>query len=192
MKKYKVIAIMGKAGSGKDTIMRSVLAELPTHLHKIINCTTRPMREGELDGVNYFFLSDNDFATKVLQNEMIEYSQHRWWYGTMLSSLNPMAINIGVFNPTAVKELLAHPQIDVTVFSLEVNDKIRLLRQLQREENPDVAEIVRRFGTDEEDFVVIETIPHIRVCNNSATDLVDAITTITQTVVGQIQTTDIK
>ena len=43
---YKVIALIGEAGSGKDTIMQSILKRCPTQFHEIISCTTRPIREG--------------------------------------------------------------------------------------------------------------------------------------------------
>ena len=52
---YKVIALIGEAGSGKDTIMQGILIRCPTQFHEIISCTTRPIREGEKDGVNYHF-----------------------------------------------------------------------------------------------------------------------------------------
>ena len=44
---YKVIALIGEAGSGKDTIMQGVLKRCPTQFHEIISCTTRPIREGK-------------------------------------------------------------------------------------------------------------------------------------------------
>ena len=44
---YKIIAICGKAGSGKDTLMKNVVAAYP-QLHEIVSCTTRPKREGEV------------------------------------------------------------------------------------------------------------------------------------------------
>ena len=53
--KIKVVALFGKAGSGKDTILKEVAAT--GGLHEIVSCTTRPMREGEADGVNYHFLT---------------------------------------------------------------------------------------------------------------------------------------
>lgn len=53
---YKIIALIGQAGSGKDTILREVLNQMP-ELNEMISCTTRPKREGEVDGVNYFYLT---------------------------------------------------------------------------------------------------------------------------------------
>lgn len=58
MNKYKIVAIMGKAGAGKDTLLRECLALDPNKLHEIISCTTRPPREGEREGVNYYYLTE--------------------------------------------------------------------------------------------------------------------------------------
>lgn len=79
---YKLIALVGKAGSGKDSIMRGVLNRLP-HLNEVISCTTRPIREGERDGVNYFYLTTEDFHNKIINHEMVEYTNFNGWlYGT--------------------------------------------------------------------------------------------------------------
>ena len=54
MNKVKVIALFGKAGSGKDTILRALVKVDPDKFNEIVSCTTRPPREGEQEGVNCF------------------------------------------------------------------------------------------------------------------------------------------
>ena len=66
---YNIIAIMGKAGSGKDTIMKKVLAAHPLGINEIISCTTRPKRDNEVEGINYFYLTNDQFACKILNGE---------------------------------------------------------------------------------------------------------------------------
>lgn len=152
MGKTKLVAICGKAGSGKDTILQIVKNQSPI-FNEIISCTTRPIREREQDGVNYHFLSNEEFAQKVVDGDMLEATVFNdWCYGTALSSLNPSKINVGVFNPEGVEILSENPHIDLMVFYIIAKDKTRLLRQLNREKNPDVKEIVRRFSADEKDF----------------------------------------
>lgn len=151
---YKVVALAGKAGSGKDTIMQRVLAAAPDRFHEIVSCTTRPMREGEVDGKNYYFLSIEEFADKINRGQMLEKTSfNNWLYGTPLSSLVEDKVNIGVFNPAGLRLLSASPQIDLSIVFIVADAKFRLIRQLNREENPDVDEIIRRYGADEEDFV---------------------------------------
>ena len=57
MKKFKVLAIMGKAGSGKDTIAKELLNLRPEKFNRVVSATTRPPREGEVNGVDYHFLT---------------------------------------------------------------------------------------------------------------------------------------
>lgn len=149
---YKIIALIGKAGSGKDTMMHKVLERNP-NLHEIVSCTTRPRREGEVEGVNYFYLTPEQFGDKVLHDEMLEATCFNdWFYGTSYESLRSDVVNIGVFNPAGIESLLERRDVTVHIFYVTASPKNRLLRQLNREKEPDVDEIIRRYKADEIDF----------------------------------------
>lgn len=151
--KYNIIALIGKAGAGKDYM----LYHHPFSFNKIISCTTRPPREGEQNGKNYYFLSEEEFKQRVDNGEMLEYMEFRgWYYGTSIKELSEDNINIGVFNPTGIRNMLKDPRINLYTYYVDADDKTRLERQLKRENNPDVKEIVRRFQADEEDFKDLE------------------------------------
>lgn len=151
MNKYKIIAICGKSAAGKDTFLQYMIQQPNTH--EVISCTTRPPREGEVHGKNYYFISEEEFFAMVNEAKMLEYTHFRdWFYGTATNGLDPNEINIGVFNPEGVNRIREIPFIDVFVVMIAADDKMRLLRSLNREENPDVKEIVRRYLEDEEDF----------------------------------------
>ena len=168
--KYELLAICGKAGSGKDTLMQRVLACNP-NLHEIVSCTTRPIRENEVDGVNYHFLTGTEFGDKVVAGEMLEATCFNdWFYGTSYDSLRSDCVNIGVFNPEGIDSVIAHKDIETVVFYVEADDKERLLRQLNREQHPDVHEIIRRFKADEEDFYDLD-FHYNALTNNTAEDL---------------------
>ena len=172
-KSYKILALMGPSGSGKDTVLKEVLKKNPKEFNKIINCTTRPMREGEVDGVDYFFISPETFAAQVLNFDMIEATNFNdWFYGTSKDALVNDAINIGVFSPEAVEALLESPEIELMVLELAASDKTRLLRQLNREANPNVHEIIRRFKADEEDFADLDIL-RITLVNETRDDLLE-------------------
>lgn len=180
---YKIIALIGEAGSGKDTIMRNVLKVRPD-LHEIVSCTTRPMREGEREGVNYFYLTKEAFAEKVLNGEMFEATSFNgWFYGTAKQSMDETVVNIGVFNPEGIEALLESNEVDVTVYYVRATDKNRLLRQLNRENNPDVDEIIRRFKADREDFYELD-FDYIELPNDSLVDMDVAV----RMILGQLQT----
>lgn len=150
---YKVIALAGKAGSGKDTILHEVIAAAPDRFHEIVSATTRPPREGEVDGKNYYFIDELEFANIMNRNKMLECTSfNNWLYGTPTSSLVEDKVNIGVFNPAGLRSLSASPQVSLAIVYVKADNKIRLLRQLNRENNPDVKEIIRRFSADEDDF----------------------------------------
>lgn len=156
MSMYKIIALMGKAGSGKDSLMQGVL-EKNHDLHEIISFTTRPPREGEKDGVQYHFITGEEFGDKMLYGEMIEAAVFNdWFYGTGYDCLRSDCVNIGVFNPEGIESLLADPKVELKVVYVRAGDKERLLRQLNREDDPDCMEIVRRFRTDFLDFADLD------------------------------------
>ena len=62
MSKYKVIAICGKSAAGKDTLLQAMLNVLGNEVHEIISHTTRPPREGEVEGKNYYFTTIVEFS----------------------------------------------------------------------------------------------------------------------------------
>lgn len=148
--KISVIAFVGKSGAGKDYSAHHFVEENPDTTHFIVSSTTRPKRDYEIEGVDYHFLSEKEFAAaRFLETA----SFNGWHYGTRYEDLDPDRINVGVFNPTGLKSLAAQDDIDLTIIYVLASDKTRLLRQLNREEEPNVKEIIRRFSTDEADFV---------------------------------------
>ena len=150
---YKILAICGESGSGKDTIMQEVL-KLRPDLHEIISCTSRPIREGEREGVNYYYYTPEQFLVKTVNDGMLEYTQfNNWYYGTSKTSVREDVINIGVFNPEGIRKIIARPDTQVIAVYVRRSPKQRLLGQLTREENPNVSEIIRRAAADEKDFL---------------------------------------
>lgn len=155
MKKIKIIALFGPSGSGKDTLAKALTEK--EGIYEIISCTTRPMREYEQEGIDYYFLTNEQFAEKVLDGSMLEATSFRdWFYGTPIEALNENKINVGVFNIQGIECLLKDNRLDITPIYIACEDKIRLQRALNRELNPDCEEICRRFLTDKQDF---ENIP---------------------------------
>lgn len=151
MKKIKLIALFGPAGAGKDFLL--ALWESKFQFHKVINHSTRPMREQESYGNPYYFTTVKNYMDMLKNNEFIQRSEfNNWFYGTALSELKEDVINIGVFNIAAIEQLLADGRIEVIPILVTAPDKTRLVRQLNREYEPDCTEICRRFLSDKEDY----------------------------------------
>jgi guanylate kinase len=87
-----VIVITGPSGAGKGTLIRALLECIP-RLEVAVSATTRERREGEVDGVDYHFLSDEEFSQRVDDGDFLEWvpyvSGHR--YGTLRSEIARIA-----------------------------------------------------------------------------------------------------
>lgn len=153
----KVFYIIGKSSSGKDTIYKRLLSE--TNLKPIVPYTTRPMREGEREGVEYHFVSSIEEMQKkgdIIESRSYNTKLGVWTYATVndgqidLSSHSYLTIGT-IFSYLKVREYL----VDVLPIYIEVDDGIRLQRALDRERKekiPKYSEMCRRFLSDEEDF----------------------------------------
>ena len=158
----KIYCVMGKSSSGKDTVYKK-LKEQYKEFRLIVPYTTRPIREGEKDGVEYYFVDPEQFRAMKEDGKVIESRSYNtkcgiWTYFTAddgqidLSAADYLLIGTLV-SYQALREYFGEEAI-VPVY-LEVEDGLRLARALERErrqEKPKYAEMCRRFLSDEEDF----------------------------------------
>ena len=87
MSNGKIIVISGASGVGKSTILTEVM-KARQDLVFSVSATTRPMRPGEADGVNYHFISRESFLDMVRKGEFLEYDEHHDnLYGTLFSAV---------------------------------------------------------------------------------------------------------
>jgi guanylate kinase len=78
----KIIVIVAPSGTGKSTLIKKLKEEVP-QLQWSVSCTTRPQREGEVDGKDYTFISVEEFEKRIANNEFIEWAKvHSNYYGT--------------------------------------------------------------------------------------------------------------
>lgn len=158
----KIYCVMGKSSSGKDTVYKK-LKEQYKEFRLIVPYTTRPIREGEKDGVEYYFVDPEQFRAMKEDGKVIESRSYNtkcgiWTYFTAddgqidLSAADYLLIGTLV-SYQALREYFGEEAI-MPVY-LEVEDGLRLARALERErrqEKPKYAEMCRRFLADEEDF----------------------------------------
>ena len=78
----KLIVISGPSGVGKSTVVSGVMAQCDT-LQFSVSATTRPMRPGEVDGKNYYFVDHATFQAMIREEKLLEYAQYVGnYYGT--------------------------------------------------------------------------------------------------------------
>lgn len=159
----KMVYLMGKSSTGKDTVYKQLLEKTSLHLKKIVPYTTRPIRAGETNGEEYFFTNDEGFQELKAQGKIIEdrayHTYHGLWrYFTVddgnIDLNNNDYIMIGTLE-SFVKTREYFGKDKVLPVLLTVDDGIRLQRALDRErgqENPKYQELCRRYLADEEDF----------------------------------------
>lgn len=175
MNKIKIVALIGPAGAGKDYLRKRV-ADLNPQLHNVIGSTTRPPREGELEGVDYYYLTKEQFEEQVGQMQMLApVPFHEWWYGISKSALDENRINLAVLNPHTLDMLSRYEEIELYPILIKASDKTRTLRQLNRETDVDVEGMIRRFHADKHDFESLEE-KYFVVVNEDGSDGVNEIT----------------
>ncbi len=83
MSKGSLIVVSAPSGCGKDTIVKEVLQKMQNQVCLSVSMTTRAMRDGEIDGVNYYFVSTDEFKSKIENGEILEYTVYSGnYYGT--------------------------------------------------------------------------------------------------------------
>jgi len=87
--KGSILVVSGPSGSGKTSLARAVCEELGDRAYFSISSTTRPKREGERDGIDYFFISKEEFLKDVEEGYFLEWAEvHGNFYGTSKKQIN--------------------------------------------------------------------------------------------------------
>lgn len=91
----KIIIISAPSGCGKSTIINAILAEGKIDLQFSVSATNRSPREGEQHGINYFFLSDEEFRKAIAEDAFVEYEEvyPGRFYGTLKSEVKRICDN---------------------------------------------------------------------------------------------------
>ena len=138
--------VSGPAGSGKGTVLAHVLDSDSDFLYSV-SATTRPIRPGELDGVNYFFISRQDFAARIKSGGMLEYTEYVGnYYGTprdfvekSLAKGKNVLLEIEVDGAFQIKRLFPSA---VLIFLCPPN--IAVLEERLKGRNTETPQVIRR------------------------------------------------
>lgn len=147
--KYKRIILVGRAASGKDHT-RKILEELG--MNYAISYTTRPKRNHEIDGIDYNFLSENDFIQKISEDFWYEYIMFNgWYYGSANNQINDINCNLFIMTPAGISLLKENDRKESLIIYININKDIIIKRLYERNDRNDT--IKRRLKSDDNDFL---------------------------------------
>ena len=156
-----VLVVTGPSGAGKGTLIRELVAHVPT-IEATVSATTRARRLGEEDGREYWFLTDEDFAERVAAGEFLEWVKYVSGrrYGTLRSELDRIAANgrVPLLELETEGALLVKHEVAgaVTIFiSARVDELERRLRERATESTGEIGErieLARRQLEQAEEF----------------------------------------
>ena len=154
---------MGKSSTGKDSFYKQLIGDKTLGLKNIVMYTTRPIRGGETDGVEYFFVDCEELARLEAEGKVIERRSYNtahgiWNYFTVcdeqIDLKNNNYVVIGTLESYVASKKYFGEDVLEPIY-IEVDDGVRLQRALDREraqENPKYREMCRRYIADSDDF----------------------------------------
>ena len=167
-KNGSILVVSGPSGSGKTSLARVVCEELGQKAYFSISSTTRPMREGEKEGVDYFFLSNDEFIKDIEEGYFLEWAEvHGNFYGTSKRQIDAalkkgqiVFLDIDVQGYELVKK--SYPDITTGIFVTTPNQEVLKQRLLKRGTETEESMKVRMFNAlremekiDEYEFLLI-------------------------------------
>jgi len=170
----RVFVITGPSGVGKGTLIRTLVEQIP-ELGLSVSATTRPPRPGEREGIDYHFLSDDEFDARVRAGEFVEHARYSGRrYGTLRSELErriragvPVVLEIEVQGARQVREALPDA---VQIFIAPPSEEALRTRLIGR--GTDAPEAVeRRLQTAREELAARDEFHHV-VVNDRLEDAV--------------------
>lgn len=184
-----IFVLIGKSGAGKDTIMREIM-EKDKSLLNPVSYTSRPMRENEINGVDYNFISKETFIKMIQDGKLLEYREYKtefqgekvtWYYGLPFDAFEKGNDYIAVLDFIGAKKLQDNIN-NVYIIYVDATEEVRFERAMLRDNIEDkadhrVLEIQIRMKTDDKDFLPEEVSNRASIIlnNNKTEDLINSV-----------------
>lgn len=147
--KGKIIVIAAPSGCGKSTIINALLAGGDLNLGFAVSATTRPPREGEAEGVNYYFMTEDDFRDAIADGRFVEYEEvyPGRFYGTLRSEIDRITgdgrniiLDLDVNGALGVKKLYGDQALAIFIAPPSI-DELRRRLEFRGTETPEVVDV---------------------------------------------------
>ena len=165
----QLVIISGPSGAGKSTVLRILLDICPLPLDLSISATTRPPRPTEVDGVDYHFLTADEFDTKLSNGEFLEHKEvfgRGHYYGTLMetvtSGLNTGRYVILEIDVAGAMSVLDHIPNAITIF-IHPGTQQELENRLRGRETDSEESIIRRLEVAKSEMGLMNRYQHIIV-----------------------------
>ena len=187
-----LLVICGKMCSGKDTVVKRLINK---GFKKVVTYTTRPMRRGETDGVDYHYISKEDFEGKIKDGFFLEYRTYKvasgdtWYYGSAKQDVLKVRDNqkkVIILSPSGVDkmyELKRDNPVEFRVVYLKCNNDTIRIRAKRRGDKK--LEVARRIESDGIDFSVMDIFAQKIIWNDEGTEVGDVVKEILDYVEGE-------
>ena len=179
-KKGLLVILSAPSGCGKDTVFQE-LRKVRNDVVESVSATTRAPRDGEIEGINYFFKSESDFQLMVVNDELLEYAKYNnCYYGTPVAGVEK-AINDGkvcflIIDVQGAQSIMSQRPDTVSIFLLPPSLEI-LRGRLENRCTNDVDDINRRMAIAEKEIHMASSYKY-RVVNDDLNECVDKINEI--------------
>ncbi|MGA8265097.1 MAG: guanylate kinase [Ignavibacteriaceae bacterium] len=148
--KGKIIAISAPSGSGKTTIVRRILKDIP-ELAFSVSATTRKKRDDEKNGIHYYFITEEQFREKIEKNEFIEWEKfYDYYYGTYkkivddaVSTGKSIILEVDVKGALSLKNIYPDAVL-IYIVPPSFNELVNRLKKRNTEDKADLQKLIDR------------------------------------------------
>lgn len=177
-----LIVISGPSGVGKDSVIRR-MKERHLPVYFVVTATTRPPRDDEVEGIDYFFLTQDQFASMIENDELLEYAYvyndykgiPRSQVSKALASGDDVIMRLDVQGSASIRKLCP----EAVLIFLTVQDEEELVQRLTRRESETPDELNMRIAVARQEFRRIHEFDYVLVNRQDHLDeTVDGILTI--------------
>ncbi|MGA9292255.1 MAG: guanylate kinase [Ignavibacteriaceae bacterium] len=149
-KRGAIIAISAPSGTGKTSIVKRIINEIPGLVFSV-SATTRKKRENEKNGIDYFFISEAEFTEKIKKNEFVEWEKvYDYYYGTFKSVIEEniskgksVILEVDVKGALSIKKI--YPEADLIYVIPPSHDELtRRLKNRKTENDTDLRKRLER------------------------------------------------